>query len=280
MATTGRTVKKAAPPKKKAVSAKKAAPRRAEGTQKTQPIAPKVDPILDATGVTKVYRTGEIEVEALRGVDLAIQPGEFLAVMGPSGCGKTTLLNCLSGLDDIDGGTVVVDGDDIHAMSDSSRTEHRATRMGFIFQSFNLIPVLTAAENVELPLLLTNVKAAEARERAVKMLERVGLGHRPNHRPNELSGGEQQRVAVARALVGEPAIIWADEPTGNLDSTMATAVLDLLREVHDAGQTIVIVTHDADIGAAAERLVRMQDGHIVDDAPTRKPRRRTSNSKA
>jgi putative ABC transport system ATP-binding protein len=222
-------------------------------------------PILRAAGVTKIYRTGDIEVSALRGIDLEIQPGEFLAVMGPSGCGKTTLLNCLSGLDDIDDGNVVVDGDDIHAMSDSKRTEHRATRMGFIFQSFNLIPVLTAAENVELPLLLTNVKPSEARARAVAMLERVGLGHRPSHRPNELSGGEQQRVAVARALVGEPAIIWADEPTGNLDSTMAAAVLDLLNEVHAAGQTIVIVTHDAGIGASAGRMVRMQDGEVVSD---------------
>ncbi len=253
MATTARTVRKAAPKKK---TAPKPAPA----------------PILSATAVTKIYRTGDIEVPALMGVDLEITAGEFLAVMGPSGCGKTTLLNCLSGLDDIDSGTVAVDGDDIHAMTDSKRTEHRATRMGFIFQSFNLIPVLTAAENVELPLLLTNVKAPEARRRAIAMLERVGLAHRPNHRPNELSGGEQQRVAVARALVGEPAIIWADEPTGNLDSTMANAVLDLLREVHAAGQTIVIVTHDADIGGAAGRLVRMQDGNIVGDAPTRRRR--------
>jgi putative ABC transport system ATP-binding protein len=253
MATTARPARKAAPKPKTA--------------RKPEPVS-----ILSATAVTKIYRTGDIEVPALRGIDLEIAAGEFLAVMGPSGCGKTTLLNCLSGLDDIDGGTVVVDGDDIHAMSDSKRTEHRATRMGFIFQSFNLIPVLTAAENVELPLLLTNVKASEARARAVDMLGRVGLGHRPGHRPNELSGGEQQRVAVARALVGEPAIIWADEPTGNLDSTMASAVLDLLREVHGAGQTIVIVTHDADIGAAAGRLVRMQDGNIVGDAPTRATR--------
>jgi putative ABC transport system ATP-binding protein len=169
-------------------------------------------------GITKSF--GSLPV--VDGVSLEVRDGEFVAIVGPSGCGKTTLLNCLSGLDDIDGGSVVVDGDDIHAMSDSKRTEHRATRMGFIFQSFNLIPVLTAAENVELPLLLTNVKAAEARSRANAMLERVGLGHRPNHRPNELSGGEQQRVAVARALVGEPAIIWADEPTGNLDSTMGS----------------------------------------------------------
>jgi putative ABC transport system ATP-binding protein len=260
MATTARTVRSAAP-------------------KRTSP--PVSDPILDATGVTKIYRTGEIEVEALHTVDLRIERGQFLAVMGPSGCGKTTLLNCMSGLDDIDAGTVIVDGDDIHTMGDAQRTEHRATRMGFIFQSFNLIPVLTAAENVELPLLLTNVKAAEARSRAVAMLERVGLGHRPNHRPNELSGGEQQRVAVARALVGEPAIVWADEPTGNLDSTMASAVLELLREVHAAGQTIVIVTHDAEIGGAAERLVRMQDGQIVDDAPTaRKVRKRTVKAAA
>ncbi len=233
--------------------------------------------ILTASGVSKIYRTGDIEVTALRGVDLEIDSGEFVAVMGPSGCGKTTLLNCLSGLDDVDGGTVFVDGDDIHAMSDSKRTEHRATRMGFIFQSFNLIPVLTAAENVELPLLLTNVKPNEARRRAIEMLGRVGLDHRPTHRPNELSGGEQQRVAVARALVGEPAIIWADEPTGNLDSTMAGAVLDLLREVNGLGQTIVIVTHEADIGAAAGRLVRMQDGEIVGDAPTTRvtPAKRT-----
>jgi putative ABC transport system ATP-binding protein len=254
MATTARGVRKAAP--KTAVVA-----------------APSAPAILEATGVTKIYRTGDIEVPALNGVDLEIRAGEFLAVMGPSGCGKTTLLNCMSGLDDIDGGTVMVDGDDIHAMSDSKRTDHRATRMGFIFQSFNLIPVLTAAENVELPLLLTNVKSSEARSRAVEMLDRVGLGHRHDHRPNELSGGEQQRVAVARALVSKPAIIWADEPTGNLDSTMANAVVDLLREVHAAGQTIVIVTHDADIGAAAARLVRMQDGNIVDDAPTRRRRR-------
>jgi putative ABC transport system ATP-binding protein len=185
--------------------------------------------------------------------------------MGPSGSGKTTLLNCLSGLDDIDAGSVTVDGADIHAMPDAKRTAHRARSMGFIFQSFNLIPVLSAAENVELPLLLTGEKPGRARERAQRMLERIGLSHRHDHRPSELSGGEQQRVAVARALVGEPAIVWADEPTGNLDSQMAASVLDLLREVHDAGQTIVVVTHDAQIGGASRRLVRMQDGLIVAD---------------
>jgi putative ABC transport system ATP-binding protein len=223
------------------------------------------DQILEATGVRKVYRTGAEEVEALKGVDLSITRGEFLAVMGPSGSGKTTLLNCLTGLDDIDGGSVKVDGSDIHAMSDSARTEHRARHMGFIFQSFNLIPVLSAVENVELPLLLIGAKARDARTQAAAMLDRVGLGHRTNHRPNELSGGEQQRVAVARALVAQPAIVWGDEPTGNLDTQMADSVLDLLREVNAAGQTIVIVTHDPAIGGAAERLIRMQDGVIVAD---------------
>lgn len=223
------------------------------------------DEILGASGVRKVYRTGAEAVEALRGIDLGIERGEFLAVMGPSGSGKTTLLNCLTGLDDIDEGVVLVDGSDIHAMADGDRTRHRARHMGFIFQSFNLIPVLSAVENVELPLLLIGVKAAEARKRAEAMLDRVGLGHRYNHRPNELSGGEQQRVAVARALVNEPAILWADEPTGNLDTEMAGAVLDLLHEVNRAGQTVVIVTHDAEIGSTARRLVRVQDGRIVAD---------------
>jgi putative ABC transport system ATP-binding protein len=160
---------------------------------------------------------------------------------------------------------VIVEGADIHAMPDGDRTEHRAQHMGFIFQSFNLIPVLSAAENAELPLLLIGVKPKEARTRAQAMLDKVGLSHRYNHRPTELSGGEQQRVAVARALVNEPAIVWADEPTGNLDSEMAAAVLDLLHEVNDAGQTVVIVTHDADIGGSAHRLVRVQDGRIVAD---------------
>ena len=224
--------------------------------------------IVDASGVSKVYRTGAVEVTALRDINLSIEPGEFVAVMGPSGSGKTTLLNCLSGLDDIDEGAVIVEGDDIHKMADGARTEHRAGRMGFIFQSFNLIPVLSAVENVELPLLLSGSKAGSARERAMTMLERVGLGHRPKHKPNELSGGEQQRVAVARALVTEPAIVWADEPTGNLDSTMATAVLDLLQEVNTAGQTILVVTHDDGIAAHARRLVRMADGAIVADGTT------------
>ena len=223
--------------------------------------------ILSATGVTKVYRTGVQEVEALRGVSLSIEPGEMVMVMGPSGNGKTTMLNCLSGLDDIDAGEVYVDGDEIHSMSDAARTEHRSRRMGFIFQSFNLIPVFTAVENVELPLLVTGVRAKDARRRALAILDRVELGDRTSHRPTELSGGEQQRVAIARALVSEPAIIWADEPTGNLDSHTADAVLGLLREVHGQGQTLVVVTHDAGIGASGTRLVQVRDGRIVFDGP-------------
>ncbi len=240
----------------------------------TTPNGTGYQPILVARAVTKVYRSGEraqgaaLEVPALRGVDLDIHAGEFVAIMGPSGSGKTTLLNCLSGLDEIDGGQVLVEGADIHAMADARRTEHRARSMGFIFQAYNLIPVLSAVENVELPLLLTGVRPRDARARARDMLDRVGLAARHDHRPNELSGGEQQRVAVARALVAEPAIVWADEPTGNLDSHMATAVLELLQEVHQAGQTIVVVTHDPWIARAAWRLVRMQDGLIVADGTT------------
>src|ERR687891_768592 len=224
-----------------------------------------VRPILTARGVGKTYRTGSHEVPALRGVDLDIQRGELLMIMGPSGNGKTTLLNCLSGLDDIDVGTVTVDGEDLFAMSDAERTRHRAEHMGFVFQSFNLIPVLSAAENVELPLLVTKVAPKVARERAREMLARVGLGDRAYHRPGELSGGEQQRVTVARALVAEPALVWADEPTGALDSQTAGEIVELLHQVHSAGQTLVVVTHDEALGRSGERLLHVRDGRIVPD---------------
>ncbi len=218
--------------------------------------------LLVASNVRKVYRTGAEEVEALRDLSVSIARGEFLAVMGPSGSGKTTFLNCLSGLDEIDGGNVVIEDNDIHEMADHERTRYRAQKMGFIFQAFNLIPVFTAAENVELPLLLAGASPGEARRRAEETMERVGLGNRKNHRPNELSGGEQQRVTIARALAGRPVIVWADEPTGNLDTETAGSVMDLLQELNDEGLTVVLVTHDAAISALASRLIRMRDGVI------------------
>ena len=216
-----------------------------------------------ARDVRKLYRSTGGAVVALDGIDLEVERGELVAVMGPSGSGKTTMLNCLSGLDDIDCGRVFVEGRDLFAMSDADRTLHRAHAMGFIFQAFNLIPVFSAVENVELPLLLRGTPPKEARKRSTEMLERVGLAHRASHKPNEMSGGEQQRVTIARALVGRPAIVWADEPTGNLDSTMAESVMALLRQLNDEEQqTIVLVTHDAGIGAAAGRIVRMRDGRL------------------
>lgn len=223
------------------------------------------EPLLEAVAVRKVYRTGAEEVVALRDVDLVVHEGEFVSVMGPSGSGKTTLLNCCSGLDDIDGGHVMLDGTDLHALTDAQRTRNRASSMGFVFQAYNLIPVFNAVENVELPLLLAGVDAKEARTRAAETLDRVGLGHRLRHRPNELSGGEQQRVTVARALAGRPRVVWADEPTGALDSETADAVMDLLRELNREGLTLIVVTHDEGVGMSASRLIRMRDGRIVSD---------------
>jgi putative ABC transport system ATP-binding protein len=235
---------------------------RASSTDTTVvPIESRTD-ILVAHDVRKVYRTGAQTVHALRGLSLSISEGEFVAVMGPSGSGKTTLLNCLSGLDAIDGGTVMVEGMDIHTLSDSKRSSLRAEQMGFIFQAFNLIPVFTAAENVELPLLLAGAGPSDARRRAEETLTRVGLGDRKNHRPNELSGGEQQRVTIARALAGRPAIVWADEPTGNLDTETAESIMELLVELNRDGLTLVLVTHDHAIGRMANRLIRMRDGQI------------------
>jgi putative ABC transport system ATP-binding protein len=223
------------------------------------------DAILIAEGVRKIYRSGADSIVALHGLDLVVPQGQFVAVMGPSGSGKTTLLNCVSGLDEIDAGRVLVDGLSIHELSDKERTKHRAKEMGFIFQAFNLIPVFTATENVELPLLLAGVRETDARLRARETLERVGLGHRLDRRPMELSGGEQQRVAVARALAGKPRIVWADEPTGNLDSEMAASVIALLGELHAEGLTIVLVTHDPTVAAHADRLITVRDGRLVED---------------
>ncbi|MGE3908503.1 MAG: ABC transporter ATP-binding protein [Chloroflexota bacterium] len=205
-------------------------------------------------------------VEALRGLDVAVMAGEIVAIMGPSGCGKTTLLQCISGLDDFDDGDVWIDGISLRGMRDAQKSDLRARRTGFVFQAYNLLPVLDAAENVELPLLLAGLRGREARTRALRALESVGLEHRAKHRPNELSGGQQQRVAIARALVNEPAVVWADEPTGNLDSESATEILDLIEQLNRTnGQTFVLVTHDPRVAERAHRVLRMRDGQIVSE---------------
>ncbi len=222
--------------------------------------------IIKASNVTKVYRTRDVEVRALDGVDLDVDEGEMVSVMGPSGSGKTTLLNCLSGLDSVDTGDVEVGGNVIAEMSDNDLSEYRAENMGFIFQSYNLLPVLTAQENVELPLVLTGTKQSVASKTAMEKLDLVGLADRADHTPSELSGGQQQRVTIARALANEPALVWADEPTGNLDSANQEEVMELLVRLNkEQGQTFVIVTHSPDVGAVTNRTIQMMDGKIVDD---------------
>jgi putative ABC transport system ATP-binding protein len=223
------------------------------------------DAIVSAVGLRKVYRNGS-EVEALKRIDLAIPRGQLLAVIGPSGSGKTTLLNCLSGLERIDEGAVLVDGANLSALSDDDRTEYRARSMGFVFQAFNLLPVLSAVENVEIPMLLLGASGKSARARATETLEEVGLGGRANHRPDQLSGGEQQRVAIARALVHRPAVVWADEPTGNLDSESTKAILDLFLQLNGQGQTIVMVTHNLQVSDSAQRTITMRDGLILNES--------------
>lgn len=221
--------------------------------------------MVEARGVSRVYDSGAVEVKALDDVDLVIAKGELIAIMGPSGCGKTTLLNCLSGLDEVTSGEVIVEGTTMSSMSDAKRTSYRAKRMGFIFQAFNLLPVFSAAENVELPLLLVGTKASKARARALEALDSVGLSQRSSNKPAELSAGEQQRVAIARAIAPDPAVLWADEPTGNLDSENADKILVLLETLNrDRYLTVAMVTHDRAIGDRAKRLVRMRDGRLSD----------------
>ena len=224
------------------------------------------DLIVVADNVHKTYDTGRLRVEALRGVTLEVSPGEIVAVMGPSGCGKTTLLNCLSGLDDLDSGRVLIEGVVLHDLPDDDRTDYRARRMGFVFQLYNLLPVLTAVENVEMPLLVSGTGSREARSRSMEVLDRVGLADRAQHTPAELSGGQRQRVTIARALVNEPAIVWADEPTGDLDSETAGEIVDLMVDLNEAnGQTFIMVTHAREIGERAHRIVNMRDGLITED---------------
>ena len=227
---------------------------------------PQIQSIIEARGVVKTYDTGKVKVNALRGVDLALRPGEMVAIMGPSGCGKTTLLNCLSGLDAIDAGEIRIAGTALSALSDRERTDYRARRMGFVFQFYNLMPVLSAVENVELPLLVARVPGKEARRRALAALEMVGLFDWAEHVPDELSGGQRQRVTIARALANDPAIVWADEPTGDLDSENAEEIVALMRRLNrERDLTFLIVTHDIAVGRKTDRIVRMVDGQIVEE---------------
>ena len=224
------------------------------------------DLIVQAEDVHKVYDTGSVRVDALQGIELHVRRTEMVAIMGPSGCGKTTLLNCLSGLDAIDGGDVRIEGRSLASMSDHERTDYRARRMGFVFQFYNLMPVLTAVENVELPLLVARVPMREARNRAFDALALVGLEERAKHVPDELSGGQRQRVTIARALVNDPAIVWADEPTGDLDSEGADETVSLMRTLNEQrGLTFVVVTHDIAVGRRMDRIVRMVDGRVVEE---------------
>jgi ABC-type lipoprotein export system ATPase subunit len=223
------------------------------------------DTIVEAREVHKTYDTGKVKVHALRGVNLQVRRGEMVAIMGPSGCGKTTLLNTMAGLDGIDSGEVLIEGTPLQTMNDRKKTDLRARKMGFVFQFYNLLPVLSAIENVELPMLVSGSSAGQARKQAEEALELVGLSDRATHRPAELSGGQQQRVTIARALANKPAIIWADEPTGDLDSETSNDIMDLLCRLNKENrQTFVVVTHSPEVGARADRIVRMRDGVITD----------------
>lgn len=223
-------------------------------------------PIIEAEGIDKIYRSASDTVHALRNVSVAVESGEIVAVMGPSGCGKTTLLNCLSGLDSIDAGNVRINGQLLRDLTDDQLSEYRARSMGFVFQTFNLLPVLSAQENVELPLLVAGMSSKKASATAREKLDQVGLVDWANRRPAALSGGQRQRVAVARALANEPAIVWADEPTGNLDSENEREIMELIERLNrENGQTFVLVTHSDDVARSARRIIRMRDGEIISD---------------
>jgi len=220
--------------------------------------------IIRVKGLHKTYDTGKVKVHALRGIDFEVKRGAMVAIMGPSGCGKTTMLNCLAGLDDFEQGEVLIEGTKLQNMSDDKRTEYRARRMGFVFQLYNLLPVLTAAENIELTLLVSGVSARMARQKALDALGMVGLADLANRIPAELSGGQRQRVTIARALVNQPAIVWGDEPTGDLDSETTKEIMDLLCHLNKVNeQTFVLVTHSQEVAARADRVVMMRDGLIT-----------------
>jgi putative ABC transport system ATP-binding protein len=223
--------------------------------------------VIEAADVTRRYRSGTIDVDALRGVDFTVEAGELVAVMGPSGSGKSTLLGILGCLDRPTSGTYRLLGDDVGSLDEVQRARIRRERIGFVFQSFNLLPRSNALDNVALPLVYAGVRASRRHERALAALEQVGLGDRAQHRPSELSGGQQQRVAVARALVNDPGVVLADEPTGNLDSASAEEVLALLKQLNAQGTTIVLVTHEYEIAREARRIVSMRDGLVDSDEP-------------
>ena len=220
---------------------------------------------LSCQGLWKIYEMGDEKVQAVRGIDLEINTGEMVAIMGPSGCGKTTLLNILSGIDDPSAGQVTVAGKPLFGISDDERTDLRGKEMGFIFQKFHLLEVMSAVENVEIPLLLLGKTPEVARAESILALEKVGLKDRSEHRPAELSGGQQQRVSIARAVVHNPSVILCDEPTGNLDSTTSEQVMSILSDLNDAGSTLVIVTHDKEIAKRCSRIIQISDGRIVSE---------------
>ena len=221
---------------------------------------------MQANELWKLYASGESTVQAVKGVNVTIGEGEMIAIMGPSGCGKTTLLNVLSGIDEPTAGEVTIDDKSLFAVSDNERSRMRAEYLGFIFQDFNLLPVLSAVENVELPLLLLGKPANEARNTALDALQAVGLGERSGHRPSELSGGQQQRVAIARAIVHNPSVVLCDEPTGNLDSATSASVMDLLKSINKKmGTTFLLVTHDSEVAKQCNRILHMDDGEIISD---------------
>ncbi|HWD53850.1 MAG TPA: ABC transporter ATP-binding protein [Acidimicrobiales bacterium] len=233
--------------------------------QGTAPVEPSRETVIELERVTKVYRTGSISVAALRGVSLSIDLGEYVAIIGPSGSGKSTLMHILGCLDVPTSGRYHLAGEDVSHMSETALAEVRNRRIGFVFQQFNLLSSMTAWQNVELPLAYAGVSRTERKERAMEALARVGLAGRVHHRPGELSGGQQQRVAVARALVTEPDLILADEPTGNLDSVSAADVLRLMGELHETGRTLLLITHDAEVASAANRVVGIRDGLLTEN---------------
>ncbi len=221
--------------------------------------------MIEMSGIRKVYSTGRVEVEALRGVDLTIGRNEYVAIVGPSGSGKSTLMNILGCLDTPSSGRYLLSGETVGGLDRNRLAEIRNRHIGFVFQNFNLLPYASAQENVELPLLFAGVSARQRAERARAMLERVGLADRMEHKPTELSGGQMQRVAIARALINTPTIVLADEPTGNLDSNSGGGIVGLFEELHAAGQTIVMITHDAAVARLASRVVQIRDGQVTED---------------